>query len=490
MLGLDRIPEVRCLRSKMDELSAEKRAEQWAAHLSGHWMRSDPDAVGTLYIDGHVRVYHGHLTKLPRRYVSRDRLCLRGVTDYWVNDWIGRPFFVVEKAIDPGLLQTLRTTIVPRLLSDVPNQPTKQELNDNPYLFRFILVFDREGYSPDFFDEMWREHRIACLTYHKHPAGPWPADWFKKQIATMANGEVVEMSLCEMGSLVGSGKDAVWMREIRKLTDSGHQTSIISTAFEVAHTQLAVRMFSRWCQENFFNYMMQHFDIDVIMEYGTIKFPGTEKVINPVWRELNRSRNSLQTKLRYRHARFSEMTLNPATEDDPKKLSKWLTKKSKLLEDIENYEHELKELKLKLKGTDKHITWSELEGKDKFHRLLPGRKRLMDTIRMIAYRSETAMVNLITGPNVDSPAARRLLQDLFVTEADILPDLKKKKLLVRVHYASRPAANRALHQLFRKLNQAEIKYPGTDLRIVYELGGHTQKLFDKVPDYFPRGKES
>jgi len=42
---------------------------------------------------------------------------------------------------------------------------------------------------------------------------------------------------------------------VRKLTDSGHQTSLISTAFDLPHTQLAGRMFSRWCQENFFNYM-------------------------------------------------------------------------------------------------------------------------------------------------------------------------------------------------------------------------------------------
>lgn len=473
LLGLDRIPEVRCLRSKMDELSADERAEQWAAHLSGYWMQSDPESVGTLYIDGHVRVYHGSLTKLPRRYVSRERLCLRGVTDYWVNDWIGRPFFVVEKTIDPGLLETLRVDIVPRLLSEVPDQPTDLELAEDPFLFRFILVFDREGYSPAFFGEMWRKYRIACLTYHKHPDDPWPQDWFIKQETTMSNGEVVEMKLCEMGSLVGSGKNAVWMREIRKLTDSGHQTSIISTAFEVPHTQLAVRMFSRWCQENFFNYMMQHFDIDVVVEYGTTELPGTEKVVNSAWRELNRSRNSLQNKLRYRRARFAEMTMHPQTEEESAKYRKWLTKKANLLEEVENYEHELEKVKLRIKDTKKHITLSELEDKDKFHRLLPGRKRLMDTIRMIAYRAETAMVNLITGPEVDSPAARRLLQDLFITEADILPDSRSKELRVRVHNASRLAANRALHRLFDKLNQSEVKYPGTDWRVVYELGGHT-----------------
>jgi hypothetical protein len=89
LMGLDRVPEVRCLREKLDQLSVEDAAKQWSAHLSRHWMQVDPEAAGTLYVDGHVRVYHGGLTKLPRKYVSRDRLCLRGMCDYWVNDAAG-----------------------------------------------------------------------------------------------------------------------------------------------------------------------------------------------------------------------------------------------------------------------------------------------------------------------------------------------------------------------------------------------------------------
>jgi transposase len=473
LLGLDRVPEVRCLRQKMDELSADDRAELWAAHLGKYWMEQEPESVGALYVDGHVRVYHGRLTKLPRRYVSRQRLCLRGITDYWVNDAIGRPFFVIEKEIDPGLLNTLRHDIVPRLLEQVPDQPSQQQLNKDPYRCRFVLVFDREGYSPAFFHEMWSKHRVACLTYHKHPGEAWPEQWFSEHEVTMPGGEVITMPLCEMGSWVGSGKDAIWMREVRKLTASGHQTSLISTAFDLLHTQLAARMFSRWCQENFFNYMMQHFDIDVLLEYGVTEFPDTEKVINPSWRQLERSRNSLQNKLRYRRARFAEMTMHPQTEDKPAKYRSWLTKKADLLEEIENFEYQLNELKTKLKDTSKHISWAQLDEEDKFLRLLPGRKRLMDTIRMIAYRAETAMVGLITGPTVDSSDARRLLQDLFVTEADILPDPENEQLNIRVHSASRPAANRALAQLVEHLNNAEVKYPGTEMRLVYELGGYT-----------------
>ena len=97
----------------------------------------------------------------------------------------------------------------------------------------------------------------------------------------MPNGERVTLHLAERGSLVGTGKNSIWLREIRKLTESGHQTSIISTYYEAPHTRLAAQMFSRWCQENFFRYMMQHFTIDQLAEYGTVDVADTERVINP-----------------------------------------------------------------------------------------------------------------------------------------------------------------------------------------------------------------
>jgi len=471
LLGLDRIPEARCLREKLDRLCGSDGAEKWAAHLSRYWMEGDPDRVGTLYIDGHVQVYNGHLTQLPRRYVTRQRLCLRGTTNYWVNDGIGQPFFAIEKPVDPGLLNTLTTDIVPRLLNDVPDQPDEEVLTANPFRHRFILVFDREGYSPAFFKAMWENHRIACITYHKYPEDPWPEAEFKEYTAVMPSGEPVRMRLAERGTLIGTGKNRIWVREVRKLTDSGHQTSILSTAYELPLTDLAVRMFSRWCQENFFRYMIQHFEIDMINEYGTESLPDTERVVNPTWRDLDRARNSVQNKLRYRRARFAELTMHSESEADPDKFQKWTLKKGQLLEEIEDLEHSLAQIKASLKATPKHITWGELSDEDKFRRLLPGRKRLADTVRMVAYRAETAMAGMLAGPTLNTSAARRLLQDLFVATADILPDPENGILRIRVHSASRPSANRSLSALFEKLNETETLYPGTQLKLIYELIG-------------------
>ncbi|MFH1147751.1 MAG: hypothetical protein V1736_08590 [Pseudomonadota bacterium] len=104
LLGLDRIPEVRTLREKVKRIAETGEVGQWCGRLSKEWLESDPEAAGTLYIDGHIRAYHGSQTKLPRRYVARQRLCLRGMTDYRVSDREGRPFFVLSTPFTPGLL--------------------------------------------------------------------------------------------------------------------------------------------------------------------------------------------------------------------------------------------------------------------------------------------------------------------------------------------------------------------------------------------------
>lgn len=149
--------------------------------------------------------------------------------------------------------------------------------------------------------------------------------------------------------------------------------------------------------------------------------------------------------------------------------NKQSSKKAELFEQIEQYEQDLNEIKAELKTIKKHVAWEKLNEKDKFFQLLPGRKRLMDTVKMVAYRAETSMASILKDDTTDMAAARRLMQDLYNTEADIFPQPKNSRLFIRVHNASRPAANRKIKQLFKYLNEAEMYYPGTQLRLHYEL---------------------
>ena len=468
LMGLDRIPEVRCLRKKLAQLSEDEAPQRWAAVLSQRWMEQDPELAGTLYVDGHVRLYHGKQTKLPRRYVARQRLCLRGTTDYWVNDGLGQPFFSVERPIDHGLLKALRSEVVPRLLKEVPRQPSAQQLQDEPHLSRFVIIFDREGYSPTFMREMWRQHRVACITCHKYPKEPWPESWFSETPVPMPAGEVVSMKLAERGSWIGERRDGLWVREVRKLTDSGHQTSLVSTAYGQLGLENAARLFSRWSQENFFRYMMENYAFDALSEYRTEVIPETNQpVVNPARRELDRQHRSLKTKLTQRQARFAALTLHPETEGA--QIDRWERRKADLMEEIEQLENELTGVQERRAPTPKHLEWNDLPEHDKFERLAPSRRRLTDTVKLVAYRAETALAKIVREKLSHPDEARPLIRDLLRSDADLYPDEVASVLEVRLHTLANPRSNRAIQHLLDHLNDAELTYPGTNLRLTYTL---------------------
>ena len=73
------------------------------------------------------------------------------------------------------------------------------------------------------------------------------------------------MHLCEMGTQLNGH----WVREIRKLSQLDHQTAIITTHPTLVIGEIAIKMFTRWTQENFFKYVIENFDFDKMIEYGT-----------------------------------------------------------------------------------------------------------------------------------------------------------------------------------------------------------------------------
>jgi hypothetical protein len=285
VLGLDRIPEVRTLRAKLQLLCRDLgQAMKWNAQLAKEWIARQNDSELYLYCDGHVRVYHGNQTALPRHYIARERLCLRATTDYWINAMDGQPFLYINKEVDPGLIATLQQDVIPWLETSVPRSPEmEQRLADDPRAHWFTVVIDREGYSPALFRQLWQK-RIALLTYHKFPKDDWRPEEFSSQSITLTGGETVTMQLAERGSRLSNN---LWVREIRRLTDSGHQTSMLTTNFQSPMTTLAVSLFARWCQENFFRYMREHYGLDRLVEYGTETIPDVVSVVNPQWRTLD-----------------------------------------------------------------------------------------------------------------------------------------------------------------------------------------------------------
>ena len=232
-IGLDRIPEVKTLRTRIVQFCQKANINKWSMKLSKDWMEENPELSAVLYIDGHIKLYYGQETSPPKRFVSRMRLCLSGTTDYWVNDVLGQPFFVVNKTISNGLIQTIKEDLLDKFNSDVSNQPNQGELAENKYLSRYMLVFDREGYSPDFFYDLWQE-RISIATYKKNVTDKWADEEFTEHTGILPFGTQKTIALAERGVLLQNkgSKKKLWVREIRSNSKSGHQTSIVTTNSE------------------------------------------------------------------------------------------------------------------------------------------------------------------------------------------------------------------------------------------------------------------
>lgn len=465
LLGLDRIPEVRTMRAKLS-LLAQGEVREWSTQLSRAWMEADPELAGRLYVDGHVRVYHGAQTPLPKRYVSRERLCLRGTTDYWVNDQEGQPFFVVSRAPNEGLIAVLRQEIVPRLLKEVPRQPTQEALTASKghlRWHRFTLIFDREGYSPVLFQEML-EQSIACSTYRKQPGEDWPESEFSEHAVQLSHGQEVKMKLAERGVWLGG---LLWVREIRKLTPSGHQVAMVTTDFITPTARVAAHMFARWSQENFFKYTGEHFGLDRLVEYQTEPLSEPVEVVNPAWRKLTSEIKTQAAKLARKRAQFGALSL----EGQPEAVAveTYQQKKSQLQEEAQQMDKALEELKENRRQVAHHIPVDQLPEKERFVQLAWAKKHLVDMIKMIAYRSETALAVILRAHLSNSDEARSLLREIFRTEADLMPDETAGTLTVRLHHLANPVSDERARILAEELTAAEVTFPGTNLRLIYEL---------------------
>ncbi len=94
-----------------------------------------------------------------------------------------------------------------------------------------------------------------------------------------------------------------------------------------------------------------------------------------------------------------------------------------------------------------------------------------------------ALEQMIALPEGRREEPRRLLQSLYTSEADLVPDLAAGTLTVRVVHPANPLLARALEPLCTQLTQTQTEFPTTPLRMVFTLAssepGATQNPRDR-----------
>jgi len=451
VLGLDRAPEMKTARRKLDELADRRQGREFARAFAERWAEEDPDALGYLYIDGHVRPYHGRKHTLPKAHVPRRRLCMPATTDYWVNDANAKPLMFVTAPANDGMLAMMEREIFPEIRGLVGEQT------------RVTLIFDREGYSPKRFRK-WHKNGFDVITYRKGKYKDWRRFCFK-EVTVEVGGRKLSYLLAER---IVSVRKGFRMREVRRLCESGHQTAVMTTRRDLPIETIALRMFSRWQQENFFRYMRQEFALDHLPTTAVEAADPERSVPNPALKEKKLELARMTAQLTKAEQAYGQKAYeNP--EQKRRTVRGFKITYAELGREINELRAAREQLKAEIKALPARVPVREIMDGEPVIQLEQERKTITDTIKMVAYRAETKLANLV-GPLLPyrGDEAHKFMRQVFELPADLLPDYERGQLLVRMHSMTTPRDNRTLAALCSALNELEVCYPGTDLKL--ELG--------------------
>lgn len=452
LLGLDRAPEAKTIRRKLLELSERKLAHRFSAGLAERWVRQASRAVGLLYVDGHVRAYHGEKHRLSKTHAARRRLCMAATTDYWINDKSAEPLFLITGEANERLIATLKERILPEVRRLVGTR-------------RVTVVFDREGWSPKLFAELY-EASFDVITYRRGRYRKWPLGAFAV-VKGRVDGRRVSYQLAEKTVRIRHGFK---MREVRRLrADGTRQTAVLTTCWKMPILQVAWRMFARWRQENFFRYMREHFALDALASRRVQPVDPARSIPNPKRRALEKRLASMRLQLQKLQTEYGARALENDESRRPTARG-FKIANGRLGTEIRALSERCRRLKERISALPKRVAVGEAEVETMVS-LDPEAKHLTDTIKMVAYRAETALVGVL-GPAYarTEEEGRALVREILRASADILPDKGAGVLRVRLHGLANPRSNEAVKHLCARLNELDITYPATALRLRYEPG--------------------
>ncbi len=450
LLGLDRAPEVKTLRRKLSRLADLGRATEFGRALAERRVATVGDAVGFLYVDGHVRVYHGKHA-LPKAHVARMRIAMPATSDYWINDQRGDPLLVVTAEANAGMVKML-----PTVLAEVRSLVGER---------RVTIVFDRGGYSPKLFAKLIASG-FDILTYRKGRSRRVPRKHFHSVEATF-DGHKVSYQLADQSVRLLDGK--LRLRQVTRLSEPDHQTPILTSRLDLPAVEVAFRMFERWRQENFFKYLRQEYALDALVDYDVVADDPARLVPNPAraaadarWRAARAELAQLEAE--YGVEAFTNLEGVRPTMRGFKIANGALGKR--LLAAVQR----VCKLRLRRDQMPVRVPVKNVRADGEVVKLATEKKHLTSLLKMVAYQAESDLVRLIVPHFARADdEGRSLVQSILSASADFAVD--GNELRVTVAALSAPRHTRALAALCEDLNRKNTCFPGSRLRLRYAVAG-------------------
>ncbi|MFU8842002.1 MAG: putative transposase [Nitriliruptoraceae bacterium] len=445
LLGLDRAPEPKTLRRRLDRLATLGRSDRMLEGLARRHLDAHPDQAGMFYIDGHVRAYHGR-HDLPKAHLARMRISMPAEVDTWICDSRGDGILVWTSPPGASLTGELRraTKDIRRLVGDDAT-PT--------------IIFDRGGWSPKLFAELV-DDGFELLTYRKQPVKAEPASAFVDHTFVDDRGITHTYRLAERTVRISYGpanqRRYFQARQITRLCDDRHQTTLITTRGDLDAATAAHALFCRWRQENFFRYMRGRYGLDALDTYTVVVDDPGRTVPNPAKKDAARRTRELKATIASGQATLGRLADTPALAGTLADLSATIDQVRGQLTDHQAHARQL----------PARIPLGEI--RPDARRLDGEHKRLVDAIRMATYNAESTLARLLADhyPRARHEA-RSLLHETFATPADL--QIHDRQLHVTLNPLSTPARTRAIAALCQQLTDTETLYPGTDLTLAYTI---------------------
>lgn len=400
--------------------------------------RAEPGKPVVFYVDNHTREYTGEQL-LPWHWKMQKKRAVRGVTDYWIHDALGRPITALAAFQQGSLVEYL-----PRCARLI-----RGALGEKP---RVLVVFDRGGAFPAAMSELkdLPEGQVDFLTYERAPFDLHGRAYFEKHGTARrfhgVDGSRQRVVVLDRGTYLGEGRGRI--RRLSLLLPDNAQINLLTSSQEDA-AWLAQTLFSRWSQENAFKYGKERWGFDQLDGRRVDVYPGETIIPNPYRCNLERSRDgALQREGRLR-CRIARM---PKTNPKRAGLEKELVEVSSMVQLIQEA----------IKRTPMHtpLERTHLNGKLAHHRR--EYKLLVDTLRVAGMTAEDELARRLRQHLPAGAEAKRVLQNVFRATGNI--QVADSQITITLDPAANRAELPAIRKLLNSLNRDALMHPADPLR--------------------------
>ena len=450
MAGSTVAPCVKTLRRKLAALVQQSKAAKLGEMLARHWVESGLVATAYLYIDGHMKACSGK-RRLQEVWNSQRRMPLPGVHTYFVGDQAGRPLLFLAEELSTNLAKAM-----PAIIAEI-----KKVVGDR----QFTVVFDRGGFDGKLFSWLVKEG-IDFITYQR--GEPHLATEAFSRHEARTEGRRVRFMLAE--DRVKVGRSGPWRRIVVRTKD-GHQTPVLtSLGPEVGAVRVAVLMFARWGQENFFKYMGEHHGLDNIVSYKAAPAGQDVTVPNPARKAIDRRIKEARKALGMLKAKLGDAVLDEP-KDGGRSVHGLKAAQGGKVKELRGLEAKIAGLVAERRALPERVSAAEAGGREVTQREA---KAIVDRIKIGAYNAEEWLLDRLVVHYHNGHDVRDLLRAFAELSGTI--DTTPAGVVVSLDPPDTPLHREALRGLVGDLNATGATFPGTDVPVTYEVRLHHSEV--------------